>query len=83
MEMGKIVNPLKGKRGFAGMDSVRVAEIASLGGIAAHKLGVAHEYTSEEAARAGKLGGLAVSRDREHMARIGRIGGKKSRKGRA
>ncbi len=46
-----------------------------MGGTAAHERGRAHEFTSEEARAAGRLGGIAVSRDREYMARIGRKGG--------
>ncbi|WP_301337575.1 KGG domain-containing protein, partial [Microcystis aeruginosa] len=36
---------------------------------------------SEEAREAGRKGGEAVSRDRAHMAAIGREGGKNSHKG--
>jgi general stress protein YciG len=36
---------------------------------------------SEEAREAGRKGGEAVSRDREHMAMIGRKGGEASRGG--
>ena len=51
------------------------SRIASLGGRAARDLGVAHRFTSQEASEAGAKGGLAVSQDREHMAKIGRRGG--------
>lgn len=50
--------------------------IASAGGTAAHEQGRAHEFDSDEAREAGKKGGKAVSRDREHMARIGAAGGR-------
>ncbi len=50
-------------------------EIASKGGKAAHQKGKAHEFTSEEARKAGRKGGLSVAKDREHMAEIGRAGG--------
>jgi general stress protein YciG len=50
--------------------------IASAGGTAAHAAGKAHEFDSEEAREAGKKGGESVSRDREHMARIGAAGGR-------
>jgi general stress protein YciG len=40
-------------RGFASMDPNRQREIASEGGRAAHEKGTAHEFTSEEARRAG------------------------------
>ena len=48
---------------------------ASMGGKAAHAKGTAHQFTSEEARAAGRKGGAAVSRDRKHMAEIGRKGG--------
>jgi general stress protein YciG len=63
------------KRGFAAMDQNQQREIASKGGQAAHQKGTAHEFDSEEARRAGQKGGEAVSRNREHMADIGRKGG--------
>ena len=63
------------KRGFAAMDEQQQREIASKGGHAAHQKGTAHEFDSEEARRAGQKGGESVSRDREHMADIGRKGG--------
>src|SRR5829696_7664538 len=65
----------KSKRGFASMDSSRQREIASKGGRAAHAKGTAHEWTSDEARVAGRKGGEVVSRDRAHMAAIGREGG--------
>lgn len=68
------------KRGFASMDPDKQREIASQGGKAAHEKGTAHEFTSEEAKEAGQKGGEKVSKDREHMAEIGREGGKKSHK---
>lgn len=63
------------KRGFASMDPAKQREIASKGGRAAHAKGTAHEFTSDEARIAGRKGGEAVSRDRSHMAAIGREGG--------
>jgi len=42
-------------RGFASMDPQRQREIASAGGRAAHASGNAHEFTSEEARRAGSM----------------------------
>lgn len=65
-------------RGFAGIDPQKQREIASKGGRAAHEKGTAHEFTPEEAREAGRKGGEAVSRDREHMAKIGREGGRVS-----
>src|SRR5213079_2065815 len=61
--------------GFASMDPAKQREIASKGGRAAHAKGTAHEFTSDEARVAGRKGGEAVSRDRSHMATIGRQGG--------
>jgi len=63
------------KRGFASMDASKQREIASKGGRAAHAKGTAHEFTPDEARVAGRKGGEAVSRDRAHMAAIGREGG--------
>lgn len=65
-------------RGFASMSDDRQREIARKGGRAAHAKGTAHEFTSDEARAAGQKGGQRVSANREHMSRIGRIGGKKS-----
>lgn len=73
----------KSFRGFGSMDRDKQREIASKGGKAAHAKGTAHEFDSEEARKAGAKGGMAVSRNREHMAAIGRRGGEsrgKSRK---
>ncbi len=44
-------------RGFASMDPQKQKEIASAGGRAAHKQGVAHEWSSDEAREAGRKGG--------------------------
>ena len=65
----------RSNRGFASMDPSRQKEIASKGGKAAHAKGTAHEWTPDEARQAGRKGGEAVSRDRAHMAAIGREGG--------
>jgi len=46
-------------RGFASMTKEERRRIASLGGKAAHRRGTAHEWTSEEAQRAGRKGGTA------------------------
>ena len=51
------------KRGFASMDRSKQREIASKGGKAAHALGTAHKWTSEEAQVAGRKGG-SISRRR-------------------
>src|SRR4051812_47903305 len=65
----------RSNRGFASMDREKQKEIASKGGKAAHAKGTAHEFDSGEARDAGRKGGLAVSQNREHMAKIGRRGG--------
>lgn len=57
------------------MDPEKQRGIASKGGIAAHEAGEAHEFTPDEAREAGAKGGAVVSRDRKHMAEIGRKGG--------
>ena len=62
-------------RGFASMDREKQRAIASKGGHAAHEKGTAHEFNSKEAAEAGRKGGMAVSRDRQHMSEIGSKGG--------
>jgi uncharacterized protein len=78
--MAKKESEKKGKQGFASMDEAKQREIASMGGKAAHEKGTAHEFTPEEAREAGRKGGEAVSQDREHMAEIGREGGRNSHK---
>ena len=65
------------RRGFASMDPAKQRRIASKGGKASHKEGVAHEFTPDEAAKAGRKGGVSVSKDRKHMAEIGRSGGRR------
>ncbi len=65
----------KSERGFASMDPAKQRAIASKGGKAAHLAGTAHEFSSEEAREAGRKGGQVVSRNRAHMAAIGRKGG--------
>ena len=70
-------------RGFASMEADRQREIASKGGKAAHAQGRAHQFTADEARVAGRRGGEVVSRDREHMAAIGRAGGQARGRSRA
>lgn len=60
------------------MNSDKQREIARKGGMAAHRKGTAHEFTTEEARSAGKKGGERVSANRAHMVEIGRLGGKRS-----
>lgn len=73
----------KSNRGFASMDASKQKEIASKGGKAAHAQGRAHEFTPDEARTAGRKGGEVVSRDRTHMASIGRAGGQARGRNRA
>lgn len=68
----------KSSRGFAAMSPEKQKQIASEGGRAAHRLGVAHEWSSDEARTAGRKGGQIVSQNREHMSEIGRRGGQSS-----
>jgi uncharacterized protein len=49
-------------RGFASMDRAKQREIASKGGKAAHQKGTAHEWTVEEARKAGRKGGRVSHR---------------------
>jgi len=65
-------------RGFAAMDREKQRKIASEGGRAAHRQGVAHEWSRDEAREAGRKGGQIVSQNREHMSEIGRKGGQSS-----
>lgn len=51
--MANTRNECTSNRGFASMDPDEQREIASRGGRAAHASGNAHEFTSEEARRAG------------------------------
>jgi len=69
----------KGNRGFASMDADKQREIARKGGKAAHQKGTAHEFTSEEAAEAGRKGGQAsgANRSSEDMSERGRKGGQR------
>jgi general stress protein YciG len=54
----KIMANSKGKgRGFASMSKDKQRMIASKGGRAAHAKGTAHKWTSDEARKAGRLGG--------------------------
>lgn len=59
---------VKRKQGFALMDPARVREIASMGGKKAHTDGRAHQWTSEEARRAGQLSVIAKQRNRRKAA---------------
>jgi len=54
----------KKKRGFAAMDPELQKDISGRGGIAAHKAGTAHQWTTEEAKAAGAKGGQATAAKR-------------------
>lgn len=69
------MNIPKKLRGFAAMDPAMQRVLASRGGKSAHAKGTAHEFTPEEAVKAGRIGGRIVSRDKARMAKIGQIGG--------
>ena len=58
----------KERRGFASMSPEKQREIASKGGRAAHEKGTAHEWTSEEARKAGRKGGQVSRGGRGRLA---------------
>jgi uncharacterized protein len=66
------------KRGFAILPPERLREIARQGGRISHARGAAHEFSRDEARAAGRKGGRVVSGNRQHMATIGRAGGRAS-----
>lgn len=53
------------RKGFAAMTPAMRKKISERGGIRAHQLGKAHQWTPEEAREMGRLGGLAKSREDE------------------
>lgn len=59
----------KSRRGFASMSAEQQRAIASMGGRAVHERGTAHEFTSDEAREAGRLGGEAAQRRRAERRR--------------
>jgi len=54
-------------RGFASMPEEKRKEIARKGGKASHEKGTAHEFTSEEAKRAGKKGGKSRAQKQKYL----------------
>lgn len=64
-------------RGFARLSPEHRREIAKRGGRAVHERGNAHEFTAAEGREAGRKGAAAVSKYRDHMARIDRIAGRR------
>ncbi len=67
--MSEELKQQKSKRGFAGMSPERQREIARKGGQAAHKQGVAHKWSAEEAKEAGKKGGATSGLKRAQATR--------------
>lgn len=63
--------PVRKPKGFAAISPERVREIASKGGKAAHAVGTAHKFTTEEAKAAGRKGGLARGKRRKPDAEAG------------
>ena len=61
----------KRTRGFASMNAEQRSKIARMGGVAAHKKGNAHEFSSTEARIAGRKGGLSSGKSRRRNARKG------------
>jgi general stress protein YciG len=53
------------RRGFAALDADQRKKIASMGGKAAHEKGTAHQFTSEEAAAAGRKRGQNLKKSSE------------------
>jgi general stress protein YciG len=64
-------NGTRSGRGFASMDPQRQREIASQGGRAAHLSGNAHEFTSEEARRAGQKSRGGQARKSQDLSQSG------------
>jgi general stress protein YciG len=75
MSDGEQPMPAHKPRGFALLPKDKLLRVAASGGKVAHRLGLAHKFTSAEAASAGRLGGNSVSKNREHMSCIGKAGG--------
>jgi uncharacterized protein len=65
-----VTSERKERRGFASMSPERQKEIASKGGRAAHEKGTAHEWTPEEARRAGRKGGQVSRGGRGRLAEM-------------
>ncbi len=60
---------------FANMTPERKREVAAMGARALHASGKAHIFTEDEQRAGAEAAGKMVSQDREHMAKIGRLGG--------
>jgi general stress protein YciG len=57
-------------------------EFCRKGGQAVQRIGTGRRFTTDEAREAGKVGGSTTALNTEHMSRIGKIGGRNSRKNR-
>lgn len=66
-----MVEEARSNRGFAGMEPDKQRQIASKGGQASG----GRNLENVDRSAAGRKGGQAVARNREHMAEIGRKGG--------
>ncbi len=64
---------MKQRKGFSAIDPEKRRQIASLGGKAAHRKGVAHEWTSEEARAAGRRGGIVCQQKRKEQRRAAAV----------
>jgi len=64
LPLAPAAEPIKKKRGFAVMDRAKVQEFGRRGGVSAHVLGKAHEFSSDEARAAGRKGGMAANAGR-------------------
>jgi general stress protein YciG len=53
---------MKSKKGLASVSPEKRRQISAMGGKAAHALNRAHQWTSEEAAKAGRIGGMKSRR---------------------
>jgi len=64
-------------KNFASMNKDKQRMVAQKGGQVAHQKGVAHEFTSREAKKAGKKGGMATAKTHgsDFFSKIGRKGG--------
>lgn len=63
----RIVYVKKQHRGFAAMSKKKRLELCSKGGRAAHKKGVAHEWTRDQARALGRQGGLKSQEKRRQQ----------------
>ena len=69
---------VKKKTGLAALSPTRRAEIARMGRRAVEAQGKLYMFTPKDRSKGGKRGGLAVSRNREWMSKIGKLGSQKS-----